>query len=98
MAQHITEEALKEGGLKLFDRLEETARAFEADRAVFEESSKLILEGRELFNQGSFADALVKYNSASDKIAAAISARSEPLAKRLLRVEFVYLFILLLLG
>ncbi|HOW54034.1 MAG TPA: hypothetical protein PLR60_05195 [Syntrophorhabdaceae bacterium] len=98
MAQHITEEVLKENGLRLFDKLEETARALETDRAVFEESSKLILEGRDLLGQGNFADALVKYNSASDKITAAISARSEPLAKRLLRVEFVYLFILLLLG
>lgn len=98
MAAHTTENELKNKGLELFTKLEQDAKALEADRTVFEESLKLIEEGKLLFNQGNVTDSLKKYNEAKDKISAAISVRAEPLAARLLWIELAYLFVLLLLG
>jgi hypothetical protein len=98
MALHITEDELKNKGLELFTKLEEDAKGLEVDRAAFEESLKLIDEGKSFFSQGNLTESLKKYNEAKDKISTAISTRAEPLAGKLLWIELGYLFVLLLLG
>jgi tetratricopeptide (TPR) repeat protein len=96
--KNITEEQFKAKGLEFFKKLEEKTKLLKVDLAVGNDSQKLIDEGKVLFSQGNTQDALKKYTEARDLITQTISSRSEPLARRLLCIEFCYLFILLLIG
>jgi hypothetical protein len=98
MEKTITEDEFKKNGLELFKKLEEDAKALEVDRAAYDESVKLIADGRTLFTQGNISESFAKYTEAGNKIRGIISARSEPLAWRLLWIELAYLFVLLLMG
>lgn len=98
MPLHLTEEEFKKKGLELFSKLEQDSKNLEDVHAAFEQSLKLIGEGKQLFNQGNSADSLIKYNEASGVIKGAISRRSEPMARNLLLVELAYLVFILLLG
>lgn len=98
MAVDITEDDLKNKGPALFAKLEKDAKVLEVDHAAFEESRKLIDEGKSFLSQGNIPASLKKYFEAKEKISTTISAKGESLASKLLLIEMVYLFVLLLLG
>ncbi|MGA3085581.1 MAG: hypothetical protein ABSE95_12435 [Thermodesulfobacteriota bacterium] len=98
MEKDITESEFKNKGPELFRKLEEDAKALEVDQAAYDESIKLINEGKTLFTQGDIPGSLGKYKEAGNKIAQVISTKSEPLAWKLFWIELGYLFILLFLG
>jgi tetratricopeptide (TPR) repeat protein len=98
MAPDISENEFKDKGLELFKGLEEKVKLLEKARSAYDEGVKLINEGKDLFNSGKIPESLKKFLEAKFKIEEEISLRIEPLAWRLLWLEFGYLFILLLLG
>ncbi len=83
----------------LLREIEGRARCLREGDALVDESLKLVHEAGSLHAQGKDVEAYEKYSEAFGKIEAAeISVASEPLARKLLRIEFLFLFVLLFIA
>ena len=78
---------------------ENRAKALGEGDTFVKDNLKLVDEAKSLHAEGKDSDAYAKYAEALEKIEAAeTSVNSEPLARKLLSIQFVYLAVLLFLA
>lgn len=98
MTTKITETEFAANALKLLDESKESAVKLSSDKIVYEEIIKLIDESESLVKEKP-SDAFNKFNEARKKIEdAVISNESGALAWKLLKLEIIYLVVLLILA
>lgn len=98
MTTKITETEFAVNAPKLLDELKESAVKLSSDKIVYEEIIKLIDESESLVKEKP-SDAFNKFNEARKKIEdAVISNESGALAWKLLKLEIIYLVVLLILA
>lgn len=96
---NVNETEFKEKANELFKEIEEKIKPLKESEAYRKGIMILIEEAKSLFKENKITESRDKYVEAMEKIRKSeISIDAEPLAWRLLKIEFAWLFLLLLLG